>query len=545
MTVVTEPTTSHEHDRTCTHTELYTRERSALEELKEYYEAGFTPEDIAIYAEDNPDLQRVLFVGQVYESLMAEIGGIGAQSSRNVREILRHNKTSLIKPTARHLADTVIEQLGNQPTVYEIQMAVCGVATGVALNRRSLTFAGNREPKHESRIINQFTSTLLANIDLTNVCGGYGNQFGTRRDEDSPAVQAARGIVDFFNQSYPQFDPMSVEFMISKIDFLMAELNATRYLNKMCDGIPQQEQTIENAELSRMNDALAAQIGRIRSYEIKPMQFPLGAEFGDKTAIYREQRDLFDALGLNSAVLSTSEDLAVFSIPTADNDKPFEPSSTAFDESLTTPGRRVQVNGFESTFVVTRDGELHAGISSGNAPVPLRDFFASRGKLAEYEMLRAKVLAQLFDATAPAEIVNYIAADDGATDTEPGHAAEDRDLAPDKVVYDMVVRRVRYMKQPMRKIKKEFKEAIDKERTAIEQHERHLRRHTVTGHLRRIPSGAAPSELAIENSKHAFGPEYELPDGYTFVKNHERGDESKGRVIGHHALQRTVEFDKR
>lgn len=523
----------HEHDGLCEHAKMANLERSGALELQELLDAGFEDDDLDAYAADNEGLRAALQMHRISTFAMERTINTGDPIARNIREILSKNKSSLIEPTMSQLVDAVLEQMSDKPTSGMLQAIVTAVSTGVALDTR---IAGVTDRVSlESAVVNQFTAELISRIPLDNICKSF-TSIGTREHStDDPLVQGSIAAADLINRSFPQYPSINYNFLLNKQNYLMTGLNAAGTIHGMIRDIepPQDFDRVE--ELSNASEEMAKQIGRIRSYGIKPMIFELGDEAAGRKAVYREPNEFLDDLGM-SDLRDPHNSLANITVPTQGNDNPMDILLTHYNRLDGNKMQRMLLEGNESTYVVTRNGEIRAGVSTLNGTMNVRKMFELQGNTAGYELLRAKILSQIFDATAPAKIVDRLQADDAANTMIDG--AEPRSKGD--IVYDMVIRRTRYAKQPMRAIKKAFNDAIHEESEEAERLQRHLRLHDVTGHIRKIPSNALPSEMAIQNSKEAFGPDYELPEGYTFVKTHERGDISIGRVVGHTAVQGVV-----
>jgi hypothetical protein len=174
-----------------------------------------------------------------------------------------------------------------------------------------------------------------------------------------------------------------------------------------------------------------------------------------------------------------------------------------------------------TVFELGQDGELYA---DRLCAMPLRDIFVAQGKYEVYRRLQAGIIADYFDMTQPAIIVDRARREingSAAQATIPGEPMEvfGRLLAP----------RIRYAREDTRASVAE-QEAIDETphsqaEAAGLQKLRHL-----GWHRRTLPEGwhASPKALAL-----AAEYKVDLKPNQTFVKPHTRGNKKLGEVVGH------------
>lgn len=144
-----------------------------------------------------------------------------------------------------------------------------------------------------------------------------------------------------------------------------------------------------------------------------------------------------------------------------------------------------------------------------------------------------KLLSRLFDAVAPATIVERIK----ASQRKQGIASppEHKSTNP---IQRLVLPRLRYLNSlpTMKELRSDFDTALKAEQEATA---RMVAYHKIAARLRNLPAGARASETAIQNAKAAYGDDFVMPEGMTFVKDYEYGDPKVGEVVGYIAVKST------
>ncbi|MDB5176321.1 MAG: hypothetical protein JWM81_1179 [Candidatus Saccharibacteria bacterium] len=489
--------------------------------LQELFDAGFSDEDIQVYAEDDPELHKV-FLAQAaaYNVLVPP-----PNTTLKIRSILRSNKTTEIWPLASAMADTFVDEIGYKPDGMVILGAVMFHALAVSTVTQTLGRKVN--PNTESAIVNTFGLALLARSDKALLCG---SGFDSSNEESLAMIATTvKSYQDYFAQVYPMFQVPDERFLAMKIQMHIMALDQARELNRVGTWLPKLEITpAELHEQQTRNTEFAKYLQRIRRYGIKDISFPA-------PYIYSNGELVFSDAGSIGQSVQGEQPLARVKIV----DESLEPAKKFGYEPRPGMGYATFAVAAHANLLLAIDskGELHAGLTLGVDAMPLRDLFEQEGRSAEYEFLRTRVLSELFDTIAPATIVKRLNTE--TTDArQPGKEHE-----PSDVVYTMPLARIRYDYLQANiggKIKKDFDDALEQEKDHLQSELHHLRLHDVTSHLRRIPDTASPSERAIGFSKQAYGEDYIIPEGYTFVRKHERGSEEYGRVLGHNAVKNSV-----
>lgn len=521
----------------CVHAQEHQAMATIVAEMREYLEAGLSEEDVLRYVEDYSVGRELIRASVSFDEIIQETGQVGGGLSGVIRKSLRTGKAETIRAAIEGLSDLALEKYGFEPTVVQSQYAVLAVAFAVAINQRFVDRTGHGKTTGitalESTIVNGFTSNLLSRISTDNLCTTYASHFREERQEGSLIGQMVGELNGLFNEAYAQGVPMHEDYLYYKVMFFMNQIARVREIEAFAAEIDEPETEVSPEELRPVNNEFAEQIRRLRSYEVAPVLFDLGAEGANRRAVYRQGRDFAGLLPEELRKFSDSS-LATLGVVTAENDNPFELKAVP----IAGDSQRFFIEGMERILRVDLHGELWGNIPGESPGIQLKLVFERLGHSTKYELLRSRILSQVFDATAPATIVEQLNRLEVSRDNE-----EDTRQSSDRVVYGMLLPRVRYMRSPIGQIRKDFAGAFKtEEREAEAKIARRLRRHTVSGHLRKIPAGSKPSAIAILKARAAYEDEdYELPEGYTFVSRHERGDESKGRVIGHRAVSSVLD----
>ncbi|MEK7153426.1 MAG: hypothetical protein AAB834_05740, partial [Patescibacteria group bacterium] len=283
-------------------------------------------------------------------------------------------------------------------------------------------------------------------------------------------------------------------------------------------------------ELGRQNTVLAAQMQRIRGFGVKSLAFPFGEVVPGQDVVYHN----FKVLGEQ---VVGEQPLALIRIVPAELERAIKLDTTARRETIIKGGlEELLISGGGPVINVNNKGELYCGLGITTNSIPMRTLFERHDGAAKYEVLRTQLLVRLFDAIVPATIVERLSTAPAPTsDRTP--PSDRKDSASD-VVYAMLVPRIRYVESlTARQLREQFRAAFDAENQAARTLAIARRLHIVPGFKRKLPLGARVSGDAIKEAKQEWGEGYELPPGYTFVKEHDRGDERAGKVIGHTATK--------
>jgi hypothetical protein len=441
-----------------------------------------------------------------------------------------------------------LESLGRNVNLIDVQSATLMFALATALTTSQIMSqpGGKRSlPPLESPVVTQFGNTLLAKVNKDLLCESFagGNQ--------ATAEERAFALARKYTAMYQQLggNALNETFLASKIMGQWITTGNLRRFHSIKDSITGPEYTaVEVAELGKRNGELTQVIKKIRSYGVSSIIFPLEGTIPGYDAVYHEASDL------DLPSLIGEQPLALIRITPAD-----QPAEAKVDLSLTHTGgikenlQRLELGEGDPLLTMDQSGELHLGYGISENSVPLRILFEHDNAAAAYEELRARLLSSLFDAVTPALIVGRLTPSGPPNMTGAGQSQSQAEYTPDTVVHRLVLPRIRYVQdQTMKQLRAEFAEALQAEsaqalraeQAAIAKTQIRQRWHKVSGFLRRLPVNArGASAAAVERAKEYFGPDFEMPDRYTFRKPHERGDRTKGVVAGHLAVQRTVVVD--
>ncbi len=328
-------------------------------------------------------------------------------------------------------------------------------------------------------------------------------------------------------------------FLASKLMTLWITTTNLKAVHAMKEAIITPEYTTANvAELRRNNDVLAGVVQKIRTYGISSIIFSLEDVWPGYDAIYHEPSD--------SGLTAKGEQPTAL-IRLAPTDRP---AHEKVDLTLSHAGgiegdlKKLQLSDGDPLITIDRKGELYLGFGISENCVPLRTLFEYDGALAAYEHIRARFLGNLFDAVAPAAIVERLVPPDPPKIPGQRTNASEPERAADVVVHRLLLPRINYvLGQSMKQLRAQFAAALRDEQSAAPVGTLKVRQrwHEVAPRLRRLPPNArGASPEAVGRAKEQFGDDFEMPAGYTFQRKHERGNRELGVVAGHVAVQRAV-----
>ena len=514
-----------------THGNYYADELAANVQMGELLAADLPEDELFAVIDGNPRLARAYKRVEALHSLQETL----KHPRRGLSRILSQSKTSLINPYADTMSEQLITALGERPDFFEVQQATVIFATQTTLVNRNLQRPA--QGRFENILVNQFANTLLTKADIGKLCANFANiDKDELMEQARPKVAQAIAAVAAETGAY-----INEDFLLAKIGALRHNLTGLLKVEDIKNAMPEVEVgDAETQEMGRQNTAFAKQIQRILNYGVKSMIFPFEDAVPGMDAVYHHPRML-------SMTLQGDQPSALVQVASADISAAEKLDKTIKKENVLSDDLTCISLGVNSALIsIDGNGELFHGANSVNG-IPLRTFFDQQHSLGRYETLRAALLARLFDAVAPAIIVDRLEAAGGRSASSEVRPVTNQGTA---VINRLVLPRLRYLNNRNAKaVKKDFEQALEVE--AREQdtppspqpHGRKL--HEVEGFRRLLPKNSkGPSEKAIENAKAYFGNDYELPPGYTFVKTHERGDSSLGMVSGYLAMQRTVTIEE-
>ncbi len=494
--------------------------------------------------EADPALDRAYNKMTVLQDLYDTVG----HPQQGVGHILSQGKASLINPYAESLSDQVIERLGEKPDFLDVELSMFMFASQAALVNRRLQRPA--EGRFQNIVVNQFANIMLAKADTNTLCASFSN------GDQSAFLERARTKVAEFSTRMKAITGQDIgeDYLLAKMGSLHHSLANTLRMQDLMKTMPEVEATdAEVKEMERHNSAFAKHILRIRNHGVKSVLFSFEDVVPGMDAIYHHPR----MLGIT---LQGDQPLALVQLASAEISAETKLDKTVEKENLLSDDlTRVTLGVGVVLISIDSKGELYNGANSVNG-VPLRTCFEQQQALGKYEILRGELLARLFDAVAPATIVNRIeaeATEEEATNPQPvvpPQQGQTTRKPAENVINRAVLPRLRYMNSHNAKaIKKDFEEALKTETQELAQAQKiiptaaltHGRKlHEVEGFKRLLPKHSkGPGKKAIENAKLYYGDDYELPPGYTFVKTHERGDETYGVVTGYIATRRTVAIE--
>lgn len=493
----------------------YESRRAATRDLSDLNnpDNGFSEEEKEQYFADNPLVAEELVTRKAIEATIRE--------SRGVLNILRSGNTSLIPHYASKIVEQLSTRLGRQPDAFDAHIFTISHAVNVALQTRTFTSKVIADDI-ESQICEGVAAQLVEQGDLSLLVSeaiGY-------NDENCEAeVESYLEIINPILQAN-NIVPIEKTYVLAKLSYL--HKGPIRQISSWLN-----VKKIEHAhtpEITKMrgeqNTVFAQRMRAIRHYGVKPMIFDFSSVTPGLDNVIEDPNEIIKLAGYDNVRVP---DIALMRL----TDERVDPKSKFTPNILPTKAglNTIGYEGLVAIIYVDKNGELRSGGARDFGNVSLKRVFEKIGKSNIYEDMRAQALVQVFDSIAPATLVAK--QQNEVVSPAPEYKTGD----PSDVVYEMMLPRMRTLEGHQKQVRALFDEFIAEEQQAIE---RHFRLHEVTSHLRRIPENARPSQDSIAESKRVFGDDYELPEGYTFVRSHERGDISRGRVVGHTALPLVV-----
>ncbi len=467
-------------------------------------------------AEFGPIGERVLGMVYATDELTDDMGG---RFFTRLRTIIAGSRTSEVNPIANDLSDSFLASLGRRPDSIDIQNAMMFSCVAIAMINSTITKPHAEDI--ESDIVNQFSNMLLAKMDPTLLCHAYTGA-NARGDAEQLSINIAAQFVQATGNK------ASVLFVASKIMALwinVANAVTSNNMRKAIGEVAQDDAVTQ--EQRRINTDFATSIQRLRAYGIKPIIFPFGDVVPGSDAVYHEFAD-FDDVG------SGEQPLAVIRLVSQDSPM----ADKVRIDIRKVPGvldrLRQYVLGDSDRVIITIDrrGDLHAGLGDRKNALPLQVLFERNGDAAKYEMLRSALLSRLFDAVAPARIVERMG------DYGPRGIPEGPQFASTSPIQRLLLPRLRYLtSMKLGELRRAFDAALADERR---ENERQAFYTGVAPFLRNLPAGAQAGDDARRYAKEAFGDNFELPPGKTFIRGHERTSHRAGEVAGYLAVYRTV-----
>lgn len=441
-----------------------------------------------------------------------------------IYQILTQSRTSAINPLGDELSTEFITSLGRQPDMIDIQNATLLFTFATALVRkRAWDARKDVAPDVESAVITQFTNTLLAKMDPSLLCQAYASNARRVDVEESVLAIASKGAETFRQMTGHSIDP---SFIGAKLMSLWINSGNAMAAHKLKDDMHETANDTNIAEMRRANTEFAKHIQRVRTYGIKNIIFELGDILPGTDSVYHEFSDLgFPVKGEQPLALIHM----VYSTLPAEEKVVLAPTPIG--------GVTDVLKGFDFAglvLILDRHGDIFVGYGVSNSSVPLQKLFESSNASGKYETLRTALLSRLFDAIAPAEIVERIT----STVRQTAPAANAPEHVSSSVIQRLLLPRLRYLESTKtRQLRDEFDAALHAEQEAIARQARY--RH-IAPYLRNLPAAAkGASETAISKAKDAFGPDFELPERKTFVSDYEVGSPEVGKVIGYIAVKRS------
>ncbi len=505
------------------HGDFSVRMKSALQEVGYLFEAGLTSEEIESWVNDQQDE----YIDRAFLGFVAINKTIYNEATQiRIINVLRNNKTTKADELSKEIAENFINELGYEPTPELILYATMNLAFQVALTNQSM-LGGSAKGHIESMLVNNFSSSIVAVADRDKLC--VSENYAVEDEYIESSVNKLLNVV----RSYPGNIDVNEEFLAMKVKIALENVRILKKLIRLEDVLSKASSIGEGVTaeaLSANNDNLVANIQKIKKYGVKDVSFPASdIAYEDSEIVFINPYTA--NLGKTKSYITRTSPLALIKIVASGTEIK---SKYKFSEYENPFGTITELYMTEAYHVMTldRSGHLYSGLNFSG--LSLQKVFEYDGKLKEYENLRASVLSYLFMSIAPATIVDKMRLrahltklkdDDGDDINYKGDVVYNIDLPRQIVRF--------FAEKPIGKLKNDFDEALKQEEEQAKVEHRNLRQHPVVGHLRRIPSGSEPSSLAIANSVQFEGEDFIIPDGYTYVKPHERGSELIGRVIGH------------
>lgn len=492
-------------------------------EINDWRELGFDDEAIIDYAHDTaqPSIVKYLQAEAGLERAATVLDSPPNQGS--IHRALRQGSVNFTDKLTTRLAEDIIAAIGERPTGFHIQHLMFQALSTVHLTTKHIDHAGGRvEPQVESRLVNQLVAKLIAQGDVSSMCGRLSNN----NDLDRDIQQQVSQLQGIYRLTYPDSSTPQSIFIEGKVRNVLALSEQANLMSGIVRKMPVEATPEQTAELRKANDQLAALYRKIQRYDIKPIDFRIDDTLAGHDVVLHSTADFTAGHNGEEAVAY----VRLLSSTMNQQDKLDIALQTHRDEGGV---KQVALNS-QGVIGIDANGELHSGFYVRTNTLPLRMLLESQGLAAQYEVLRARLLGCLFDAVAPATIVERFA------EVKPSTATGQLDVPREAsdIVGRIILPRLRYLAGNKNKeIHRQFTIASKQEEEHLA---RQLRLHGVSSHLRLLPPGGRASKTAIEHSKLDRGDDFIIPDGYTYVRGHQRGSAEYGRVLGHVATQ-TIE----
>ncbi len=156
---------------------------------------------------------------------------------------------------------------------------------------------------------------------------------------------------------------------------------------------------------------------------------------------------------------------------------------------------------------------------------PLGEIMAKEGKYEAYRQLQARIFADYFDMTQPAEITHRATR---MVESERNSWVGTTQPTASDAMRRLVLPRLHVLHEHIQGAQQVELEPID--------HARSIREHDVTWHIRKLQPGwsASPEAVQLAKEKGVI-----LADDETFVRDHKRGNTELGKIVGHHLIERS------
>lgn len=481
-----------------------TQSEADLDQLiAELSAAGYDEQEMQEYLEDNPQFAK-------YYDFIEAIDDVFSDDT-STRTILRHQKLNQVSDYGQKTVEQFVSKMGRNPTLNEVFKFTAIHLTRVADATRESSIPVNAT--FESHVVNTTTNKLLTYCDFSTLCPiSYSQDYSVHSQ-----------TAEQFNQQRSALGMPAINHDFIANKFLYVSQSAGNLGNFIRGAIatPDFYETAEAVEMAKEhNDVFAKNMQKVRRFGINPVVFDAGSLLPNTELVYSSPKSIADNVAFSENALGAVRFVNSDTDPELMFVKKTIPGTAAIAYEGT-----LSYSSFDST------GNLFLGIE-GNTGLSVKTIFERIGKPNTYEVLRGMLLAKLFDAIAPPSVITT---HNDKASAHPKQLTEST-KSPNDVVTTMVLPRIHYLSKRQRDIKKDFEAANTEDKLVAT----NLRSHSVAEHLRRIPENARPSKEAILMSKSVFGDAYELPEGYTFVRAHERGNEANGRVLGHIAVSKSV-----
>jgi|GEM_PF-2789820 len=517
------------------HGDYYADQLEAQVKLSNLMDPNMTDDDLLAIVEGDPQLSSAHARFDVLQRFADAI----ALPQQGPKRLLAQGKASLINPYVEQLSDQFVATLGEAPDYLDVEKSMLLFASQAICTNRELDRPA--QGKFLTAVVNQFANTMLAKSDMSKHCNSLfrGDQKEFFEKTRAKITRMVDDIAAMTGHHLPE------DYFLAKLAAMRQTAYGISKIDEAKKAMP--EVTASDAEIreaGRQNTAFAKQIQRIRAYGVKSIIFPFEDVVPGMDATYHTPRMFgFDVLG--------DQPLAIIEIASVDESAEAKLDKNVKVENVLSDDMRMITFGIGAAIVsIDSNGELFHGINSAHG-VPLRTFFEHHHSLGKYEALRSALLSRLFDAVAPATIVDRVESEVEAETTKTRTSGKQPSANQTAAVINrLMLPRMRYLKTHNAKaIKKDFDTAIEAEAQAQDatpspvKHGKRL--HEVEGFTRLLPNNSkGPGKKAIERAKEYYGEDYELPPGYTFVQTHERGDETLGVVSGYVATKRVVTMEE-